>query len=285
MKSEFSEFTYGFALVNELTKVLSCTAVPLFPSLREEGMTGGGYDTCITLKKGTILYLQFKLSEYLIQKNAREFKIPGHSLNLPYYRFEITSKRISKQHSLLQKLEVSNSLTFYAAPAFHLREEIDENWNNANVTKHSVFVKPSSIGDLSDNNTHRIGFDESSIKKNQAYLFSDPKILEINNFDSFSEIVISQIDEEETLACSIERILKSFASVIEPIEDSPALQRTPKISDERDLLLQKRIYNKVRRLIEESRHSSKGADLLRLFAEFSTFIGGVQAVAVVQEES
>ena len=32
MKTEFSEFTYGFSLVNELAKTLPCTAVPIFPA-------------------------------------------------------------------------------------------------------------------------------------------------------------------------------------------------------------------------------------------------------------
>ena len=281
MKSEFSEFTYGFALVNELTKVLPCTAVPLFPSLRAEGTTGGGYDASI-LKKGTVLYLQFKLSEKLIYKSAREFKIPGHSLKLPYYRFEITSKRISKQHSLLRKLEVSNPLTFYAAPVFHSVAKIHKHWNDAEVTKRSVFVKPSSIGDLLDDYPHRIGFDKSSIEKIAS--FSDPKMLEINTYDRFSEIVISQIKEEDTLARSIERILESYASVIEQNEDSRALQRSPEISDERVLLLRRRIYDQIQRLKVESLKPQEGADLLRLFAEVSTFIGGVQAVMVVQEE-
>ena len=284
MKSEFSEFTYGFVLVNELTKVLSCTAVPLFPSLREEGTVGGGYDASILSKKGTVLYLQFKLSENLRYRNARELKLPGHSLKLPYYRFEIASKRISKQHSLLRKLEVSNPLTFYVAPVFHLDFEINAYWNCTEVTKRSVFIKPSSIGDLLDNNAHRIGFDKSSIAKNQAYLFSDTKMLEIDTFDSLSEFVISQINKGETLARSIERILKSYALVTEQFEDAPALQRTPEISDERDWLVQERIYYQVERLIEAWRNPPKGAELLRQFAEVSTFIGGVQAVAVVQEE-
>ena len=40
MKAEFSEFTFGFSLVNELASALSCAAVPIFPSLLEEGKEG-----------------------------------------------------------------------------------------------------------------------------------------------------------------------------------------------------------------------------------------------------
>jgi hypothetical protein len=44
MKAHFSEFTYGFSLVSELASALGCAAVPIFPSLIEEGKDGGGYD-------------------------------------------------------------------------------------------------------------------------------------------------------------------------------------------------------------------------------------------------
>ena len=285
MKSEFSEFTYGFALVNELTNVLSCTAVPLFPSLREEGKEGGGYDVQIISKKGTILNLQFKLSEKMRNRSAREFKMPGHSLKLPYYRFEIASRKISKQHSLLQNLEASNPLTFYVAPAFHLDVEINTYWNSADVAQRSVFVKPSSIGDLSDSFTHRIGFDKSSIANNQAYLFSDPKRFDIDTYDTFSEFVVSQVNKEDTLARSIERILEGYASVIDHIEDPSALQRTPKISEEQELLLpQERIDNQFLRLKKDLLNPPEGAGLLRLMAEVSTIFWGVQAIAIVQEE-
>ena len=77
MKAEFSEFTYGLSLVNELTKTLTCTAVPIFPSLIEEGKKGGGYDAKLLSKRGTILNLQFKLSDWMKGSNAREHRISG----------------------------------------------------------------------------------------------------------------------------------------------------------------------------------------------------------------
>lgn len=46
MKSQFSEFTYGFSVTNELLYYLRCDSsqAPIFPSLLEEGREGGGYD-------------------------------------------------------------------------------------------------------------------------------------------------------------------------------------------------------------------------------------------------
>lgn len=43
MKSDISEFSYGFALTNELVGWVNLRAAPDFPSLIEEGKPGGGY--------------------------------------------------------------------------------------------------------------------------------------------------------------------------------------------------------------------------------------------------
>ena len=194
MKAEFSEFTYGFSLVNELANALSCTAVPIFPSLLEEGKEGGGYDAKLLSKKGTILYLQFKLSDLMKMRSTREYKIPGHNLSLPYYRFEIMSERISEQHSLLLALEKIEPLTFYVAPIFHLSGEINAHWSSGSVTQHSVFVKPSSIGDLPDHNPHRVCFDAASIAKNQAYFFSELQEAEVSS-RIFGALAIAVVKE------------------------------------------------------------------------------------------
>ena len=289
MKPEFSEFTYGFALVNELTNLPSCTAVPIFPSLREEGETGG-YDVEILQKEGEILNLQFKLSELLKNRNAREFNLAGHHLSLPYYRFEITSRRISKQHSLLQAVETQNPLTYYVAPAFHLKDELDTYWNSDQVARQSVFVRPSSIGDLLDDYSHRICFDGSSLARYQAYLFSDPKRIEIDTFRSFSEIVSSQVEKREILAHSIERGLRNYAFVIgQRTEITPPLRvDTDSIemriqSEEREILpiLLERIYGQLQEFESDRSNPREGANLLRLFAEVSTVFGGVQAIALI----
>lgn len=58
----FSEFTYGFALVNELVSNKPRTVnVPVFPSLIMEGQTGGGYDVYLD-RPGRPMFLQFKLA-------------------------------------------------------------------------------------------------------------------------------------------------------------------------------------------------------------------------------
>ena len=295
MKAEFSEFTYGFSLVNELAKTLPCTAVPIFPSLLEEGKEGGGYDVELLLsKKGKALYLQFKLSDWMKARSAREYKIPGHSLSLPYYRFEITSERISEQHSLLLSLEDKQPLTFYAAPAFYLKEDINTYWSSDSVTRNSVFVKPSSIGALPDHNPHRVCFDATSIAKKQAYLFSEPQEIELFPFQSFSEFVISEVAKEtDTLENSIRQARKQYATAIENayqreldrslgpegfedfLPDRTRISDIPQLQDrlDRDLL-------RLRKILSEP---VDGRDLLRQVAQVSSGIFGAQAIAVVKE--
>lgn len=304
MKPEFSEFTYGFSLINELANALSCTAVPILPSLIEEGKEEGGYDAKLLSKKGKFLYLQFKLSNWMKVSSAREYKVSGHSLSLPYYRFEITSELISKQHSLLLSLENFEPLTFYVAPAFHLNDEINAHWSSGSATQNSVFVKPSSIGALPDLNPHRVCFDTVSIAKKQGYLFSEPQEIEIFPFQNFSEFVIAEVVQEtDTLESSISRAREQYTMAIENAHQSnldPSLRpeqseifdyslpirtirtRRTRISDtwqlqdplERDLLRLEEILSKP---------PANRRDLLRQVAQVSSGIFGAQAIAIVKE--
>lgn len=294
MKAEFSEFTYGFSLVNELAKTLPCIAAPIFPSLLEEGKEGGGYDVELLLsKKGKALYLQFKLSDWMKARTAREYRIPGHSLSLPYYRFEITSERISEQHSLLLSLEDKQPLTFYAAPEFYLKEDINAYWSSDSVTRNSVFVKPSSIGALPDHSPHRVCFDAASIAKKQAYLFSEPQEIELFPFQNFSELVISEVAKEtDTLENSIREARKQYATAIENayqreldrslqpeaedfLPDRTRISNIPQLQDrlDRDLLRLKKILSEP----------VDGRNLLRQVAQVSAGIFGAQVIVVVKE--
>ena len=81
MTPEISEFSYGFALTNELVGWAPLAAAPIFPSLLEEGKAGGGYDVHLDAP-GTPLYLQFKRSDCMKRKSAKE--ISQHKLGRLY---------------------------------------------------------------------------------------------------------------------------------------------------------------------------------------------------------
>lgn len=171
MQPEISEFSYGFALTNELIGWVGVTAAPIFPSLVEESKAGGGYDVKLD-RPGAPLFLQFKRSERMERRSAQEYQSvrrSGGRLKCPFYRFPITPASKSEQHELLLALDTSPNLVFYVAPRFHKTAEINAAWHLSEVASRSVFISPGTIGSL-DNNPHRIAFDDTSI-----WLCSEPR--------------------------------------------------------------------------------------------------------------
>ncbi|MFT6958911.1 MAG: hypothetical protein ACJAYC_003935 [Halieaceae bacterium] len=110
MKSQFSEFTYGYALTEEMSKTYMFKSVPTFPSLIEEGRVGG-YDVSLDIS-GTPIFLQFKRSDYLSRANAKYYSL----FSSQYYRFNLHALKYSKQHNLLLALERKGQFVFYVAP-------------------------------------------------------------------------------------------------------------------------------------------------------------------------
>ncbi len=157
MKPEISEFSYGFAITNELVGWAQLSAAPIFPSLVEEGRVGGGYDVKLDMP-GLPLYLQFKRAERMTRNSAREISTGKTTLTLPYHRFHITDWGISDQHKLLLELDQGNTLVFYAAPRFHTLTEINSAWKDNSVASQSVFVAPRAIGVL-DHEPHTVAYD------------------------------------------------------------------------------------------------------------------------------
>lgn len=174
MKPQISEFSYGFALTNELVGWQELSAAPVFPSLLEEGRPGGGYDVKLE-RPGIPLYLQFKRSEFLTRRNgreARELALRGQRVGIPYYRFAITEDTLSHQHEMLVALDVAPNFVFYAAPRFHRLDEINDAWHANAVASRSQFVAPHQIG-LLPTGKHTVAFDGS-----RFWVCSEPRSIE-----------------------------------------------------------------------------------------------------------
>src|SRR5690606_33762760 len=139
----FSEFSYGFALTHEL--VISAggllAGAPELPSLPAEGGSGGGYDVNLPIR-GFPLFLQFKVSEYMVRASAAEWKRFGR----PYFRFQLHPLRHSQQHHLLLALEADGNFAYYAAPVFYRAQDLNEAFRRRAVVHNTVFVRPSDIG-------------------------------------------------------------------------------------------------------------------------------------------
>ncbi|MCC4211024.1 hypothetical protein [Vibrio parahaemolyticus] len=169
MKPQFSEFTYGYTVVEELSRN-GFTAVPTFPTLVEEGRDGGGYDVEIEMG-GFPFFLQFKRSDYLSRANAKYHNV----FNSPYYRFNLHALRHSRQHNLLLHLERCGNPVFYVAPKFHTNLEMQNHYFARSVCKSSIWIAPTEIGSLPDDDEHSICFNQS---ESQVYFCSEPKSVE-----------------------------------------------------------------------------------------------------------
>jgi len=170
LKPDISEFSYGYALTEELVQRsgLPLRAAPLFPSLLAEGRKGGGYDVHLPFV-GFPLFLQFKLADCMVRNSAYECQLGLYSPE--FYRMHLRPLKHSQQHNLLLDLESKGYPVYYAAPHFHLPEELNDAYINHQVISRSVFYKPSEIGPLPDDENHHVSFKAG----HPAYLFSEPR--------------------------------------------------------------------------------------------------------------
>jgi hypothetical protein len=169
MRTDFSEFSFGYALVEEFANSFrpSITAAPIFPSLIEEGSDGGGYDVKFELP-GVPLLIQFKRPDVML--TAKSMEIRDHKLPLasPFYRFHIRSSGKSKQHDLLLDHDNGTKLVYYASPCFYQIHDFDSYYFQQSVIDNTIFVRPQDIGPLSAD-PHHLAYDST----NTAWRFSD----------------------------------------------------------------------------------------------------------------
>jgi hypothetical protein len=186
MTPEISEFSYGFALINELVGMTSLKAAPIFPSLIEEGKKGGGYDVKLDAP-GVPLFLQFKCAHCMVRSTGKEIRVHKLPISPPYYRFHITDAAKSDQHELLLELDDGTVAVFYAAPRFHRILEINDAWSLGAVAARSIFVRPASVGHLAAGK-HCVSFDSK-----RAFVCSEPREVEYVSAERLISTVQSQL--------------------------------------------------------------------------------------------
>ncbi|NQU03678.1 MAG: hypothetical protein HQ589_05975 [Syntrophaceae bacterium] len=192
MKPLISEFSYGYALTEELATGYRdlLRGAPVFPSLIEEGKTGG-YDLEFPIV-GAPLFLQFKLSHYLKKSSALEW---AH-WNQPYYRMYLRPLRHSRQHNLLLSLEGQGNEVYYASPMFHKAAELNAAYGGRRVVQSSAFFRPQDIGALPDLDQHYVVFLPGEAT---AYLHSrEPHPIRLIAGEQWQEKVSSHAKEKMT---------------------------------------------------------------------------------------
>ena len=231
MRPLISEFSYGYGLTEELVRCYlpTLTSFPLFPSLRQEGQPGGGYDIRLQCP-GIVLFLQFKLSDGMVYRNAAEV-IQG-IMSVPFYRMHLRAKKISNQHDLLIDLENRGEIVYYVAPLFHKDTEMNHAYINHQVYEQSRFFTPNGIGDLPDDEEHHVAFRSTG----SAHLCSEPKEIKMFSPRDVQERINSQfvspiLPETPPLA---EALQEARRHMIEILQRSRVLIGT----DEVDLIRQ-----------------------------------------------
>ena len=204
MKPNISEFSYGYAITDELIHWhgLPVTASPIFPSLYQEGQSGGGYDLLLPLV-GVPLFLQFKLSDCMVLGNAREAQ--AGQLSVPYYRMNLRPKRLSAQHEMLLDLENGGrDLVYYVAPAFHEPSELNDAYRHHEAGPRSIWMRPSDIGPLPDDADHTVAFDDP---RSHPVFCSEPREIDVPvDFGSFSERITAQLTERGEIALQTDNL-------------------------------------------------------------------------------
>jgi hypothetical protein len=173
MKAAFSEFSYGYALIDELVNWHGepLQAAPILPSLYAEGRIGGGYDVMLD-RPGIPLFIQFKVAEYLDHGNSSEYR--AGLMPLPYYRMSIMPRAVSDQHQLLLDLEALNNEVRYASPIFHTQAELNEKYFLGRVWEDSLWMAPSTIGALPDDDEHVVVYQSNAVH----HFCSEPRVLD-----------------------------------------------------------------------------------------------------------
>ena len=189
MRPDFSEFSYGFAVTNELTEFLkpSMRVAPIFPSLRQEGAPGGGYDVELDVP-GFPLFLQFKVSECMTRSTARE----AGWVPIPFYRFAIRCVGALNQHNMLVDLEMQRGNVFYVTSGLSNKVDFDLSFRRRIVAARSLWVPPSAIGQIRDHEQHCVVFSDLSPDN---YFFSHPRKIIAFRLENLREKLLVDLHE------------------------------------------------------------------------------------------
>src|SRR5258708_5142001 len=156
MRPDISEFSYGYALTEELaTRHRNyLTAAPVLPWLSQEGQAQFGWDLRLEVD-GIPAFLQFKVGHRMVRRNAQECSRYGWEP--PFYRMHLRATRFSRQHESLVRLDLAGELVRYVAPAFDSALELNDAYAARTVADRSFWLRPSAVV-LPDDREHHVGY-------------------------------------------------------------------------------------------------------------------------------
>lgn len=192
--SDFNELTFSNCINYEIQERFNPTQQPYFPTRVEEAKLG--YDTKHYLGYGIILYLQFKVPEYMEGGRAREHVQEGE--DLPFYRIRLNRGTGVPQFNILHGLSRFTTQArnaYICSPSFHTVEKLSHYYAENGVSHNSEFIDPSQHSVLDDSEDHSIVYRGNGTER----IYSEKKKAETS---SISDILgglyedTEEIDEE-----------------------------------------------------------------------------------------
>jgi hypothetical protein len=213
MRSEFSEFSYGYAVTEELINWhgVGLRAYPYFPNLREEATRG--YDLRLD-RAGAPLFLQFKLADGMQRRSCVEIKKHSLPLTPVFYRMYVMRSDKSPQHSLLINLEGAGAEVYYVTPRFHTSTEFSNLYFSRNVVQNSAFIRPSAIGALPDAKQHHVSYERGG---SLAWFCSEPVLIKEGTLDgsSLANNVLDTLNQSKPLTTQLKSLLSKILRTLE----------------------------------------------------------------------
>lgn len=246
MKIEITEFSYGYAVIEAIRfnpiwmeqmgippvfipeESLNMIAAPYLPSLIEEGR-GLGYDVRLEFDY-LPLFLQFKLSDYMKRRSAKEAQ--QNLITLPFYRFHI-SKPIEnrpRQHDALYDLASKKIFVYYAVPKFRLPSEFNDYYLKGEMLERSFFIRPTDIGIFDDDDEHSVAFKDG----NDVCILSKPKILNIDPQKSH-KLFFDDIQQHLKLNLKIKYVVPEMLEILTKRTNKTLIEQTLQLIEQRTL--------------------------------------------------
>ena len=165
MKPVFSEFQFSYFVTREIDNCLVWPRGPYIPNQADEANLG--FDVFF-LNNFVALFLQYKLSDMLNSKRAREWDY----FEQEYFRFSIYPDNRSHQHNLLQRQShrCPKCRVYYCAPLFIEFSDLINYYRQYDVLEHSVFVDCSYLPLIAGDDKHCICYTDNPL---YGYMFSN----------------------------------------------------------------------------------------------------------------
>jgi hypothetical protein len=224
----FSEFSYGFALVNELYSGIlgpSLRGFPIFPSLSEEGRFGMGYDVKLP-RQGMPIFFQFKIPAFKERWWANEWYLFG----APYYRIKFPRIDRSYQYVSLRNRALAGDDVYYAAPAFHLARDLNKHFVERSILVNSALFDPKLLREITDHDEHCLVYNEPGIMPPHLLLSEGSPDLDVSHFQKDTlKFLVDKTEEKqaEITAEGLDKIILSFVELLEKVARGTEIMKPP----------------------------------------------------------